>query len=72
MWHVICLLLANNTHQWRFRVQQRTIKVAANNSSHCSLAACPFPPQQHQAPERAGIIFSQISNYIYDQLIKML
>jgi len=54
------LLLANNTHQWIFRVQQRTIKVAANNSSHCTFAARPFPWQQHQAPEHACVTFSQI------------
>jgi len=69
---VIFLLLPNNTYQWRFRVQQRTIKVAANKSSHCTLAARPLPSQQRQAPERACITFSQISNHIYDQLIKML
>ena len=69
---VIFSLLANNTQQWRFRVQQRTINVAANNSSHYTLATHPFPLQQRQAPERACITFSQISNHIYDQLIKML
>ena len=68
---MIFSLLPNNTYQWRLRVQQRTIKVAANNSSHCNLAARPFPSQQRQAPERACITFSQISNDIYDQLIKM-
>jgi len=40
------LLLPNNTYQGKFRVQQRTIKVAANNSLHCTLAASPFPSQQ--------------------------
>jgi len=69
---VIFSLLPNNTYQWRFRVQQRTIKVAANNSSYCTLAARPFLSQQRQAPERACITVSQISNHIYDQLIKML
>ena len=69
---MIFSLLPNNTYEWRFRVLQRTIKVAANNSSHCTLAARPFPSQQHQAPERACITFSQISNHIYNQLIKML
>ena len=69
---MIFLLLPNNTYQWRFRVQHRTIKVAANNGSHCTLAARPLPSQQRQAPERACITFSQISNHIYDQLIKML
>ena len=69
---VIFPLLANNKDQWRFRVQLRTIKVAANNSSHCTLATRPFPSQQRQAPERAGITVSQISNHIYKQLIKML
>ena len=69
---VIFSLLPNNTYHWRFRVQQRTIKVAANNSLHCTLAARPFPSQQHQAPEHACIPFSQISNHIYNQLIKML
>jgi len=69
---VIFLLLPNNTFQWRFRVQQRTLKVAANYSSYCTLAARPFQSQQRQAPERACITFSQISNHIYDQLIKML
>jgi len=69
---VIFLLLPNNTHQWRFRVQQRTIKDPANNSSHCTLAARSLPSQQYQAPERACITFSQISNHIYDMLIKML
>jgi len=48
------------------------IKVAANNGSHCTLAARPLPSQQHQAPERACITFSQILNHIYDQLLKML
>jgi len=69
---VIFSVLLNNTYQWRFRVQQRTIKVAANNSSHCTLAARPFPSQQRQAPERSCMTFSQISNHIYNQLIKML
>ena len=69
---MIFLLLPNNTHQWRFRVQQRTIKVAAINSSYCTLAARPLPSQQRQALERACITFSQISKHIYDQLIKML
>ena len=69
---MIFLLLPNNTYQWRFRVQQRTIKDPANNSSHCTLAARPLPSQKRQAPERAYITFSQISNHIYDQLIKML
>ena len=69
---MIFLLLPNNTHQWRFRVQQRTIRVAANNSLDCTLAARPLQSQQRQAPERACITFSQISNHIYDQLIKML
>jgi len=69
---VIFLLLPNNTYQWRFRVQQRTLKVTANSSLHCSLAARPLPSQQRQAPERACITFPQISNHIYDQLIKML
>jgi len=69
---VIFLLLPNNTYQWRFRVQQITIKDPANNSSHCTLAARSLPSQQRQAPERACIAFSQISNHIYDQLIKML
>jgi len=69
---VIVLLLPNNTYQWRFRVQHRTIKVAANNCSHCTLAARPLSSQQRQTPERACITFSQISNHIYDQLIKML
>jgi len=68
---VIFSLLTNNTFQWRFKVQQRTLKVAANNGSHCTFAARPFQSQQRQAPERACIIFSQISNHIYDQLIKM-
>jgi len=68
---VIFLLLLNITYQWRFRVEQRTIKVAAKNSSHCTLADRPFPLQQRQVPERACITFSQISNHIYDQLIKM-
>jgi len=68
---VISLLLPNNTYQWRFRVQQRTVKDPANNSSHCTLAAGPLPSQQRQAPERAYITFSQISNHIYDHLIKM-
>jgi len=53
------------------RVQQRTIKVAANNGSHCTLAARPLPSQRRQAPERVCITFSQISNHICDQLIKM-
>jgi len=66
------LFTACQQYTWRCRVQQRTIKVAANNSSHCTLAAHPFPLQQHQAPECACITFSQISNHIYDQLIKML
>ena len=69
---MIFSLLPNNTHQWRFRDQQRTIKVAANNSLHCTLVARPFPSQQRQAPECACITFSQISNHIYKQLIKML
>jgi len=69
---VIFLLLPNNTYQWRFRVQQRTIKDPANNSSHCTLAARSLPSQQRKAPERACITFSQISNHIYDLLIKML
>ena len=47
-------------------------KVAANNSSHCTLVPRPFPSQQRQASERACIAFSTISNHIYDQLIKML
>jgi len=47
-------------------------KVAANNSSHCTLVPRPFPSQQRQACERACITFSKISNHIYDQLIKML
>jgi len=68
---VIFSLLPNNTFQWRFRFQQRTLKVAANNSSHCTFAARPFQSQQRQAPERACITFSRISNHIYDQLIKM-
>ena len=68
----IFLLLPNNTYQWRFRGQHRTIKVAANNGSHCTLATRPLPSQQRQAPERACIAFSQISNHIYNQLIKML
>jgi len=63
---------SQQTYQWRFRVQQRTIKVAANSSSHCTIAARPFPSQQRQAPERARITFSQISNHICYQLIKML
>ena len=58
---VIFLLLPNNTYQWRFRVQQRTIKVAVNNSSHCTTAAGYLPSQQCQAPEHACITFSQIS-----------
>jgi len=69
---VIFSLLPKNTYQWKFRVQQRTTKFAANNSSHCTLAARSFPSQQRQAPERECITFSQISNQIYDQLIKML
>ena len=69
---MIFSLLPNNTYQRKFRVQQRTIKVATNNSSHCTLAACPLPSQQRQAPERACITFPQDSNHIYDQLIKML
>jgi len=69
---VIFLLLPNNTYQWRLRVQHRTIKVAANNGSHCNLAARPLPSQQRKAPERVCITFSQISNHIHDQLIKML
>jgi len=47
-------------------------KVAANNSSHCTLVPRPFPSQQRQASERACITFSKISNHIYDQLIKIL
>ena len=69
---MIFLLLPNNTHQQRFRVQQRTIKVAANNNWHCTLAIRSLPLQQHQAPERACMTFSQISNHLYNQLIKML
>ena len=65
-------LLANNKDQWRFRVQLRTIKFAANNSLHCTLATRPFPSQQRQAPERACITFSQISNHFYRQQTKML
>jgi len=69
---MIFLLLPNNTYQWRFRVQHRTIKDPANNSSHGTLATRSLPSQQRQAPERACITFSQISNHICDQLIKML
>ena len=69
---LIFSLLPNNTYQWSFSVQQRTIKVPANNIPHCTLAARPFPSQQRQATERGCITFSQISNHIYDLLIKML
>jgi len=55
-----------------FTACQQYIKVAANNSLHCTLASRPFPSQQRQAPERACINFSQISNHIYDQQIKTL
>ena len=47
-------------------------KVAANNISHCTLVPRSFPSQQRQAPERACITFSKISNHIYDRLKKML
>ena len=47
-------------------------KVAAKNSSHCTLVPRPFPSQQRQASERACITFSKISKHIQDQLIKML
>ena len=69
---VIFFLLPSNTYQWRFRVQQRTIKNPANYSSHCALAARSLPSHQRQAPERACTTFTQISNHIYDQLINML
>jgi len=69
---MIFLLLPNNTYQWRFRVQQRTIKDPANKRSYCTLAARSLPSQQRQAPECACVTFSQISNHIYDQLMKML